>query len=82
MNPKINELTQKLQKGAVKSYNDLEQLRIIVLNLKITLAHLSNTPETRALNQIASIIENSIRNLENITHQVKEIAKEIEKENE
>jgi len=76
MNQRIDELTKTLWNGAVKSFQDLEQLRIIILNLKITLAHLQDNPEIRALNQIATIIEDAVKNLENTTYQAKEIAKE------
>lgn len=81
MNQRIDELSKLLWNGSDKAFQDLEQLRVIVINLKITLAHLQDNPDVRALNQVATIIESSIKNLEQITYSVKEIAKEIGIEN-
>jgi len=60
----INESTKDIYNGAVGVYENLEQLKMIVFNLKLTCARIPETPDTRALSKIADIMKESIDKME------------------
>lgn len=82
----IEQLCNLLIEGSNKTYNDIEQIRIILINLKITIAKLQDPPEVRALNKTGDTIEEVLINFERtskrvgeIAHKIKEINSEVNK---
>ena len=74
---RINELTIGLFDGATKAYDDLERLKMLTINIRISVARMADNPDARALAQVADIFAESIENLEENTKVVREGAKEI-----
>ena len=75
----INEESIKLFNTATSAFSALKQLEYLGLNIQITLAHLEDSPEARALRESISILTTSVKSLENGTEGVKEVAKKIGK---
>lgn len=64
-----------LFKIATSAFSSLEILKILVFNLQITLAHLGDSPDTRALGETAKILNESIIKLEGGTGELKDLSK-------
>lgn len=81
MNKQIDELSKDIWKGTQLAFSELERLKMIVLNLQITCAHLPETPDTRALDKTAEIMKDAIVKIEEYTKQGRDLAKLIGKVN-
>jgi hypothetical protein len=73
----INEISKGIFNGAVNIYENLEQLKMIVFNLKLTCARIPETPDTRALSKISDIMKESIDKMELDTQIGKNASKHI-----
>lgn len=76
MNKQIDQLTKELWELSTKSFKELEHIRRTLFNIKVSVSKLNHS-ETRALDTIATYIENAIVKLETGTYRIKEISKEI-----
>lgn len=76
---KADAMTKVLWEGAVRAHGQLEQLRLILINIKIATAKLQGNPEGQALQATADIIERAIIELEGSTKVVRDVSKVIAK---
>ncbi|MBB6219032.1 uncharacterized protein YtpQ (UPF0354 family) [Anaerosolibacter carboniphilus] len=76
---KMNEDSKRIWKGATDVFIDLERLRMVILNIKISVAKV-NTEEHRALSTIADYLAESIDRIEEKTKEIRELSKSIGKE--
>lgn len=81
MNERIDYLSKALWSGSIETFQEVETIRLILLNMKITVAKMSSNPDARALDRVSDIIEEAILKLEKRTLEVRDVAKEIGKLN-
>ena len=80
MNEKINDLTKELWEESVKSFVELEKIKLTLINIKISVAKINST-EKNVLSIVADRIAEAIDEVESYTGRIKDIAKEIAVEN-
>lgn len=74
----INNITKQLSKGNRIVFRDLETIKLICINVKISVAKLGDNPEAKALSEIGDIITEAVNKIEEYTNKGEEIYKQIE----
>ena len=59
----LDKLSLNLFNGTQNAFYELETIKRICMNIKISVAHLGNSPDTRALSQIGDIIIESVNKI-------------------
>ena len=80
MNYNIDKLTIEAYNEDLKVFNSVESLRKMLINLKIISANLEGTKKYE-VKAFADMLENNKKNIQSSTFKIKEIIKEIAKEN-
>ena len=75
----IDKLSIDIFNGATSAFSQLEVLKVIVLNLKISVAKLPQSADTRALSEIGDIMTRAINEIELMTKGGRDVSKEIGK---
>ena len=80
VNKNIDSLTLQAYNEDLKIFNSVESLRKMLINLKIISANLEGTKKDE-IKVFATMLEDNIKKIQDGTFKVKEIIKEIAKEN-
>lgn len=80
MNEIINKLTIEAYDENLKVFNSVESLRKMLINLKIISANLEGTKKYE-VKAFADVLEDNLKMIQNSTFTIKEIIKQIAKEN-
>lgn len=80
MNQVINKLTIEAYNEDLKVFNSVESLRKMLINLKIISANLDGTKKNE-VKAFADVLEQNLKMIQNSTFKIKEIIKQIAKEN-
>lgn len=83
MNQEIAELAARVHKGTFDAYAEIEDVRLVLINMKISMARMKDAPEpfagdARALNSVTQIVEKAMLQLEERMLRVRAAAKRIE----
>jgi hypothetical protein len=73
----INKITKLQFAEAIKAFNSMESIRLILINIRICVSKLGNSPDVLALSETANIIEKAIIELEDSSKGIKDSSKLI-----
>lgn len=73
----VNEISKEIFKGTQLAFRDLEKIKLICLNIKISVGKLGDNPEARVLSEIGDIITEAVNKIEEYTNGGKEASKQI-----
>jgi hypothetical protein len=73
----INEISKDIYNGTQLAFSQLEVIRLICLNIKISVGKIGDNPEVRALSTIGDIITESIDKIEEYTKGGRDASKQI-----
>lgn len=75
----INEISKEIFKGTQLAFSDLEKIKLICINIKISVGKLGDNPEARALSTIGDIITEAVDKIEEYTKKGRDASKQIGK---
>lgn len=73
----INQISKDIYNNTQSAFSDLEKIKLICINIKISVGKLGDNPEARALSTIGDIITESVNKIEAYTMDIKESSKRI-----
>lgn len=81
MNEKINTLSKQTWEAAVAMFDEIEDIRVTLVNIRILVASMQNNQNAKGLDVIANQIQESLVMLTERSKIIRDAAKEIGKEN-
>lgn len=73
----INEISKDIFSDMQLSFNQLEQIKLICLNIKISVGKIYDNPESKALSAIGDIITEAVNDIERYTKKGRDASKQI-----